>query len=95
MNLLSITSNLLNDNGISNKLINGDLVFDENSQFSISKDEVLCFSKVASITPITSCSVLGSFLAQEIVKAISESGKPDSNIFSFSGETFEVTTYAI
>lgn len=34
---------------------------------------------------ITSCSILGSFLSQEIVKAVSRVGTPGCNVFVFHG----------
>ena len=33
-----------------------------------------------------SCSILGSYLAQEVIKAVSLSGAPGFNVFEFCGE---------
>ena len=45
--------------------------------------EMLCSASSASVIMISS--VVGGFLAQEILKAVSSSGEPMFNVFEFDG----------
>lgn len=42
----------------------------------------------AEATSVMACSVLGSFLSQEVIKAVSLTGMPAYNVFVFSGDDF-------
>lgn len=42
----------------------------------------------AEATSVMACSVLGSFLSQEVIKAVSMTGMPAYNVFVFSGDDF-------
>jgi hypothetical protein len=55
-----------------------------------SKDEIARLIELDSAVSVMSCSVLGSFLSQEVVKAVSSSGTPGFNVFVFSGDDYQV-----
>jgi len=44
---------------------------------------------------VLTCSVLGSFLAQEVVKAVSRTGEPGFNVFVFNANLCEVKAIPI
>lgn len=71
----NMTINLLNDNNIQ----------DENFIFSLNLQK-LCNNCYGS--PIMICSVLGSFLGQQVIKAVSLSGDPGNQIHVFSGDDY-------
>jgi hypothetical protein len=41
------------------------------------------------------CSILGSYLAQEVIKAVSLSGEPGFNIFEYVSDTFSVRAFPV
>ena len=51
--------------------------------------------EVSGTASILSCSVLGSYLSQEIVKAVSHSGEPAFNVFVFSAEDMEAKAFPV
>ena len=55
--------------------------------------EYLC--RVAGSASVLACSILGSFLSQEVVKAVSHTGEPAFNVFVFSGEDLEAKAFPI
>ena len=50
---------------------------------------------VARSTSVAACSVLGSFLAQEVLKAVSLSGDPAFNVVVFSEAEFVVKAFPV
>jgi ubiquitin-like 1-activating enzyme E1 A len=57
--------------------------------------ELETLARTADCTPIVTCSTLGSFLAQEVIKGVSLSGKPGFNVFVFSCEDYQVRVIPI
>jgi len=49
-------------------------------------DEIMSMCNTSSSVSIITCSVVGSFLSQEIIKGISCTGQPAFNVFVFSSE---------
>ena len=52
----------------------------------IGKSEWLRFSHESKEPCILTCSILGSFLAQEVIKAVSQTGEPGKNLFLFTSD---------
>jgi hypothetical protein len=46
--------------------------------------------RIAAAVNVMTCSVLGSYLAQEVIKAVSLSGAPGDNVFVFDGNDCSV-----
>lgn len=44
---------------------------------------------------VFACSILGSILSQEIVKAISRTGRPGDNVFVFTGQTMTARAFPV
>lgn len=61
----------------------------------LSTAEIQQLCVVASSAPVMLCSVLGSFLAQEVVKSVSHSGEPAFNVFVFSGTDFIAKAFPV
>jgi ubiquitin-like 1-activating enzyme E1 A len=55
----------------------------------LSPEDIASLCRVAGSASVMACSVLGSFLSQEVVKAVSLTGEPAYNVFVFSAENFE------
>lgn len=53
----------------------------------------LCFNQ--QVGSILTVSILGSFLSQEVIKVISRTGKPGSNIFTYDGDSLIVRSFPI
>jgi hypothetical protein len=51
--------------------------------------------QVAGTASVLACSVLGSYLSQEVVKAVSHTGEPAFNVFVFSGEDLEAKAFPV
>ena len=51
------------------------------------------FPSICNATNVITCSTLGSFLAQEVIKAVSLSGEPGFNIFEFNGYDCSVRAF--
>lgn len=68
----------------------------EEEQLPIFEDDLqkLC-QQATSGVQVMVCSVLGSFLSQEVIKAVSHTGKPAFNVFLFSSKTFAAKTIPI
>ena len=49
----------------------------------------------STYAPIMICSILGSFLSNEVIKAVSLSGKPELNIFVFSSDDYVVKVFPV
>lgn len=76
-------------NGIDpNSLSNPDIA-------GLTREDLEQLCALSNSITILPCSVLGSFLAQEVVKGISSSGRPLSNVFIFESESLEVRSYPI
>ena len=86
--LYSLLSEKLVENGVSPEtfVVEGNVVDDR----AISRSDVEDWCRTSQLTSVIPCSILGSFLAQDIVKAVTKSGKPDSSVFLFIGKTMEV-----
>ncbi len=54
----------------------------------LSDEEIAQMCQVACSTSVMACSVLGSFLSQEVIKAVSCTGAPGYNVFVFTGHDF-------
>lgn len=50
---------------------------------------------VARAVPVFTASVLGSYLAQEVLKAVSRAGMPGVNVFVFSAEDCAVKAFPV
>jgi hypothetical protein len=59
----------------------------------LSNEEIRRLCAMATCTSVLACSVLGSFLSQEVIKAVSMTGAPGYNVFVFTGE--DLVTKAI
>jgi hypothetical protein len=59
----------------------------------LSDVEIRRLCAMATCTSVLACSVLGSFLSQEVIKAVSMTGAPGYNVFVFTGE--DLVTKAI
>jgi hypothetical protein len=55
--------------------------------------ERLC--SLAGTASVMAASVLGSYLSQEVVKAVSHTGEPAFNVFVFSAEDFEAKAFPV
>jgi hypothetical protein len=79
----------LEENGLDHTLCAADSpIMDWDREFA-----KLCQNQ--QIGTILTVSMLGSFLSQEVIKVISRTGKPGSNIFTFDGETVTVRSFPI
>lgn len=74
--LAQLLSALQNGNNLS-----GDTIL------SVAQAEAL--ARVSGTASVLACSVLGSYLSQEVVKAVSLTGEPALNVFVFSASNFE------
>lgn len=61
----------------------------------LSEVQVNSLLRVADTTLVTTASILGSILSQEVIKAISHSGAPGFNVFTFNCETYKATVIPI
>jgi len=52
-------------------------------------------SRVAGTASVLAASVLGSYLSQEIVKAVSLTGEPALNVFVFSASDYEAKAFPV
>ena len=76
-------------NNIAIKLLHENNIQNEN--FVVSLDlQKLCTNCYGA--PIMICSVLGSFLGQQVIKAVSKSGNPGNQINVFSGNDYICTS---
>ena len=50
---------------------------------------------VSSSVLVTTCSILGSFLTQEVIKAVSRAGVPGYNVFVFSSDDYVCKAFPI
>lgn len=76
-------------NRIAIKMLHDNLV---NNAF-ISELELDQFPSICNAINVITCSTLGSFLAQEVIKAVSLSGEPGFNIFEFNGHDCSVRAF--
>ena len=53
------------------------------------------FCRTASSVPVVTCSTMGSFLAQEVIKGVSLSGKPGFNVWVFNCKDYQVRAMPI
>ena len=53
----------------------------------------LCVNQ--QVGTVLTVSMLGSFLSQEVIKAISRTGMPGSNVFTFDGDSVTVRSFPI
>lgn len=51
--------------------------------------------KLSKTVPIMICSILGSVLSQEVIKAVSLSGEPGVNVFVFSADDYVVKAFPV
>jgi len=72
-------------NNIAIKLFNDNNIQDENFILSLNLQK-LCYNSYGA--PIMICSILGSFLGQQVIKAVSLSGFPGDQIHVFSGNDY-------
>jgi len=61
----------------------------------LSDEEVAELTRTASCTPVVTCSTLGSFLAQEVIKGVSLSGQPGLNVWVFSSHDYQVRAFPV
>jgi hypothetical protein len=59
----------------------------------LAKLELSRFPSICSSINAMTCSVLGSYLAQEVIKGVSMSGVPGFNVFEFSGNDCSVRAF--
>jgi hypothetical protein len=52
-------------------------------------------ASVAGSSNAMICSVLGSYLAQEVIKGVSRSGAPGFNVFVFDGADYSVKAFPV
>jgi len=52
----------------------------------LNESDLLCICEQSALATVTTSSILGSILSQEIIKAISCVGQPGCNVFVFSGD---------
>jgi len=76
----------LQENGIDSS----HLSYSEELVNNLTKLDLERLCKASNEVSILACSVLGSFLAQEVVKCVSRLGKPQSCIFLFDSIKLEV-----
>ena len=57
--------------------------------------ELATLCRTASCVPVVTCSTLGSFLAQEVIKGVSLSGQPGFNVWVFSCHDYQVRAFPI
>lgn len=62
---------------------------------AVPEAELEKLAHTADCTPIVTCSTLGSYLAQEVIKGVSLSGQPGFNVFVFSCEDYQVRVIPI
>lgn len=74
--LVTLSKKLLVDNSIDETFV--------------SDDQIHSLCSQSMVAPVMICSVLGSFLAQEVIKAVSLSGEPGRNFFVFSAQNLVV-----
>ena len=53
------------------------------------------FCRTALSVPVVTCSTMGSFLAQEVIKGVSLSGKPGFNVWVFNCKDYQVRAMPI
>lgn len=61
----------------------------------LSQSDLLSLSSVAGTCSVLAASVLGSYLSQEVVKAVSLAGEPAFNVFVFSAADFEAKAFPV
>lgn len=61
----------------------------------LSAAELLSLSSVAGASSVLAASVLGSYLSQEVVKAVSLTGEPALNVFVFSASDYEAKAFPV
>jgi hypothetical protein len=61
----------------------------------LSDAELASLANVAGSASVLTCSVLGSYLSQEVVKAVSLTGQPALNVFVFTPEDLEAKALPI
>lgn len=61
----------------------------------LSPEDLLSLSSVAGTCSVLAASVLGSYLSQEVVKAVSMAGEPAFNVFVFSAADFEAKAFPV
>jgi len=54
----------------------------------VSAGDIQRLCVIAELTSVMTCSIMGSFLSQEVIKAVSKTGTPAFNVVVFSGEDF-------
>jgi hypothetical protein len=61
----------------------------------VSNEQIHNLCGHSTYAPIMICSILGSFLSNEVIKAVSLSGKPELNIFVFSSDDYIVKVFPV
>lgn len=61
----------------------------------LSATDLHSLSRVAGTASVLAASVLGSYLSQEIVKAVSLTGEPALNVFVFSASDYEAKAFPV
>lgn len=61
----------------------------------LSDRDVQQLAALRGAVSVLACSVLGSFLSQEVIKAVSRTGQPAFNVFLFSGHDFSAKAVPI
>jgi ubiquitin-like 1-activating enzyme E1 A len=61
----------------------------------LSEDDLQRLCVVASTVNVMTCSVTGSYLSQEVIKAVSKTGCPALNVFVFSALTFTALAFPV
>jgi hypothetical protein len=75
--LNDMASSLLAENGVQTADLSSPL-------------DIEALPRIAAAVNVMTCSVLGSYLAQEVIKAVSLSGAPGENVFVFDGNDCSV-----
>ncbi len=61
----------------------------------LSPSDVQSLVQMAGTCSVLAASVLGSYLSQEVVKAVSMAGEPACNVFVFSASDFEAKAFPV
>ena len=83
------------NNSDDNSIIEAELVKNGLTSDFLTKEELNLLRRVSRLVLVTTASILGSFLSQEVIKGISCAGIPAFNVFVFDSNDFVAKAFPI
>ena len=83
------------DSSVIEALVQTELISNGLAGDYLSKEELNLLRRLSRLVLVTTASILGSFLSQEVIKGISRAGIPAFNVFVFDSNDFVAKAFPI